>query len=120
MVEQQVDETKRPPAIKLPLQVSAASTHPREESVPVEAREPSRSLFDGRFSFRTRRSFLRFLRWFGIFLAAILLVDGLFWLWVWHLTPEEFQRFTACLDAGVVPSFWERFVYHIACFGGSL
>ena len=120
MTDNYPQTNKRPPSIGVPIQMSAASVPAHSEEVTSEKREPRWRPSLGMLSFRTRRCFLNFLRWFGILLAALLVVDGIFWLWVWHLSPEEFQRFTACLDAGVVPSFWERFVYHIACFGGSL
>ena len=50
----------------------------------------------------------------------VVALNCLFWVWIWQLSPDELDKFTACLDAGVVPSYRERLAYHIACFGGSL
>jgi len=58
--------------------------------------------------------------WVLVASLVVVALNCIFWIWVWQLSPEELDRFTACLDAGVVPSRRERLVYHLACFWGSL
>ncbi|MBQ7413563.1 MAG: hypothetical protein IJV07_04765 [Alphaproteobacteria bacterium] len=62
----------------------------------------------------------RILAFLGIGLIIVLIAECLFWLWIWQLPSDRFNRLTACLDAGVVPSLRERTVYHLACLWGSL
>ena len=74
------------------------------------------------------RYFLFNVKWYGyrifailgMVLVIVLLIESVFWIWIWQLPPEKFNRLAACLDAGVVPSVRERMVYHLACFWGSL
>lgn len=79
------------------------------------------------FTFRT--SFFWFcLKYYGQKMVSVLtgvliacfLVEGVIGLIIWRMPPDRFHRFTACLDSGVVPSWWERIVYHTACFWGSI
>ena len=72
------------------------------------------------FYFYTRYFTRKVILWIGIILLVALGLEALFWLWVLQMTPHQFQQFTACLDAGVVPSLKERFLYHMACFWGNL
>ena len=72
------------------------------------------------FYFYTRYFAQKIILWIGIILLVILGLEALFWLWILQMSPHQFQQFTACLDAGVVPSFKERFLYHMACFWGNL
>ena len=72
------------------------------------------------FCFYTRYFSRKIILWIGIILLVALGLEALFWLWILQMTPHQFQQFTACLDAGVVPSLKERFLYHTACFWGSL
>lgn len=55
----------------------------------------------------------------GVLLVCFLM-EGVIGLIIWRMPPDRFHRFTACLDSGVVPSWWERMVYHTACFWGSI
>ena len=72
------------------------------------------------FYFYTRWWLRKILLWLMILLLVIFGLEILFWLWVWQMPSDQFQKFTACLDAGVVPSLKERFIYHLACFWGNL
>jgi len=58
--------------------------------------------------------------WILVASLVFVALNCVFWIWIWQLSPEELDKFTACLDAGVVPSRRERLVYHLACFWGSL
>ena len=72
------------------------------------------------FCFYTRYFSRKIILWIGIILLVALGLEALFWLWILQMTPHQFQQFTSCLDAGVVPSLKERFLYHMACFWGNL
>ena len=56
----------------------------------------------------------------GCILFVFLTLECVFWVWIFQMPKEKFYQFTSCLDAGVVPSLKERFIYHIACFWGSI
>ena len=72
------------------------------------------------FYFYLRWGLRKIMLWLAISLLIVLGLEMLFWVWIWQMSPEQFQKFTACLDAGVVPSLKERFIYHFACFWGNL
>lgn len=56
----------------------------------------------------------------SVILLTVLFCEMCFGLWIAHLSPDRFQRLTSCLDAGIVPSWKERLLYHSACFIGIL
>ena len=118
--------TPIPEKMALPIRMvrAAVSQMPRPQVATASAR---RSFGDcwlafqtSYFYFYTRYIIRKIMLWFAIILLVALGLEILFWLWVWQMSPQQFQQFTACLDAGVVPSFKERFLYHLACFWGNL
>ena len=62
----------------------------------------------------------KILLWLGCILFVFLALECAFGFWVWQMPKEQLDQFTSCLDAGVVPSFKERFIYHLACFWGTI
>ena len=117
-----------PERMAVPMRMAQARVRERPKTDRLPWMGRIKAYFQQRQNDISYQYFLFNLKWYGyrifaflgIGLIIVLMAECLFWIWIWQLPPDRFNRLTACLDAGVVPSVQERAVYHLACFWGSL
>ncbi len=113
------------PRLGVPMRLAAAATPPDTE-VKTDPTPPEMPPVITREQFR--RSFWVFcFRWYshkvmkilGITLVVILFLEFCLGLWLAQMSPDQFHKLTACLDAGRSVSLKKQIAYQAACFWGS-